>query len=262
MAECATRFDAYLFDLDGTIFIGGQLLPAVGETLTILQKRGKRVMFVTNTTIQTREQCASRLRAMGVDVSDDQIVTAAYTAALYFRDAAPSANVLLIGEEAMAEELDRLGVQQTLVPAEATHVLLGLDRTFTYAKLCDAINALLNGAKLIVANPDPACPVPGGAIPDTGALAKAIEAAAAQRRYAMTGKPSAFYAERVQQMLGIPGERCLVVGDRLETDILLGRNSRMMTALVLTGVTTREDLRQTDIVPDFILPTMAELPID
>ncbi|HBZ81557.1 MAG TPA: haloacid dehalogenase [Brevibacillus sp.] len=251
-------YDAYFFDLDGTIFIGDQLLPGVEEILATLRQKGKKIMFLTNTTVQTREGCRQRLEKLGLAVERHEIMTAAYVAGLYFKQLADheQACVLVVGEPALEQEMAEFHIPQTADAMSATHVLVGMDRAFTYEKLQRAADAVRNGAKLIVANPDSVCPVPGGAIPDTGALARAIETAGGASTWAMTGKPSRFYADQVFLQLDVLPERCLMVGDRLETDILLGINSGMKTALVLTGVTTSAELGHAKIQPDLVLPTM------
>lgn len=183
-------------------------------------------------------------------------MTAAYAAGLYLQEHTEQARVLIVGEPAMEEEIASFHIKQVNDAHEATHVLVGMDRAFTYEKLQQAADAVRNGARLIVANPDPVCPVPGGAIPDTWALARAIETAGGSSVWVMTGKPSRYYADQVFQQLKVLPERCVMVGDRLETDILLGINSGMKTALVMTGVTTSRELANTEMKPDYILPTM------
>ncbi|CAM3368233.1 MULTISPECIES: HAD-IIA family hydrolase [Brevibacillus] len=252
-------FDAYFFDLDGTIFLGDRLLPDVEETLATLRKNQKKVMFLTNTTVQTREDCLLRLSKLGVDVLREEIMTAAYAAALYFQEKASTARVLIVGEPAMEREMMGFPIKLVQDPKVATHVLVGMDRTFTYEKLRQAADAVRGGAQLIVANPDPVCPVQGGAVPDTGSLARAIETASEASVSDVIGKPSPYYAQKVFQLLDVLPKRCLMVGDRLETDILLGKNSGMKTALVLTGVTTKRELEASEIVPDYILPTLGAL---
>jgi phosphoglycolate/pyridoxal phosphate phosphatase family enzyme len=249
-------FDAYFFDLDGTIFLGDRLLPGVEETLAALRKNQKKVMFLTNTTVQTREDCRVRLTKLGLEVELEEIMTAAYAAGLYFQDHANQAKVLIVGEPAFESEMKAFPLKLVKEPQEATHVVVGMDRAFTYEKLRLSADAVRHGARLIVANPDPVCPVPGGAIPDTGSLAKAIEIASDASISDVIGKPSLYYAEKVLQQLDVLPERCLMVGDRLETDILLGINSGMKTALVLTGVTSSRELEDSKITPDYIFSTL------
>ncbi len=254
-----TSFDAFCFDLDGTIFIGEALLPYVHDTILQLREKGKKIMFLTNTSTQTVVDCQRRLQRLGLEVAIDEIVTAPYIAGMYLQEFYPAANVFVIGEKAMQEELDRFGITRTENPLQATHLLVGLDRTFTYEKLYLGMKAAGNGAQFIVTNPDPCCPVPNDVIPDTWALAKGIEAAGGIKIDVIIGKPSAYYAQKVLQKLGIESERCLMIGDRLETDILLGLNSGMKTALVLTGVTSRDALENHTISPDYVFSTMGDL---
>lgn len=252
-------YDAYFFDLDGTVFIGDRLLPGVEKTLAALRENQKKIMFLTNTTVQTRTACQIRLQKLGLEVEKEEIMTAAYAAGLYFLEHMAKARVLIVGEAALEEEVTSFHIKQVYEWQEATHVLVGMDRAFTYEKLLQAADAVRNGAKLIVTNPDPVCPVPGGAIPDTGALARAIETAGGTDVRIITGKPSRYYADKVFQQLDVLPERCLMVGDRLETDILLGKNSGMKTALVLTGVTKIRELDSAEVEPDYILPTLETL---
>ncbi|MBD0379966.1 HAD-IIA family hydrolase [Paenibacillus sedimenti] len=259
MKDLLTSFDAYCFDLDGTIFVGDSLLPGVLSTITELRKSHKKIMFLTNTSTQTRYDCQKRLERMGLFSDVEEIITASYLAGVFFKEHAPDASVLVIGERAMEEELQFFDVSTTVDPLEASHVLVGLDRAFNYEKLHIGMKAVRRGAKLIAANPDPCCPIPGDVIPDTGALLKALEVASQTEVELVIGKPSIFYANQALQRLGIPSGQCLMVGDRLETDILLGMNSGMKTALVLTGIATRDDIEAKSIRPDYVINTLSEL---
>jgi phosphoglycolate/pyridoxal phosphate phosphatase family enzyme len=252
-------FDAYCFDLDGTIFIGDRLLPGVLDTILALRQRGKKVMFLTNTSVHTRQDCQRRLARLELECQVDEIMTATYVSGMYFQEHAPNAVIFMVGEAAMKEELRQFAVRMTENPLEATHVLVGMDRQFTYDKLHGAAKAIRNGAKLIAANPDTCCPVVDDVIPDTGALVKALEAAGQSQLDVVIGKPSAYYAAKSIQQLGLKSERCLMVGDRLETDILLGLNNGMKTALVLTGIASREDIDNMQIYPDYVISTLGEM---
>lgn len=251
-------YDGYFFDLDGTVFIEDRLLPGVKETISLLRKRRKIVRFLSNTTIRTRQQCVSRLQNLGLGVRIDEIVTAAYLSAVYLREISPKPTVFVVGEPALTAELQDLGVATTDRPDDATCVLVGMDMQFDYAKLHKAMKAVRGGAQMVAANPDPYCPVDGDVIPDTGSLVQAIEAASCAKAAAVIGKPSEYYASRVLESTGLKSERCLMIGDRLETDILFGRLHRMHTALVLTGVTTERELEHSTIRPDYVWRTMEQ----
>ncbi|MBP1991028.1 HAD-IIA family hydrolase [Paenibacillus eucommiae] len=260
------NFDGYFFDLDGTILLGDSLLPGVPETLAALRNQRKKILFLSNTTTRTRKECQTRLQKLGLESHLEEIVTAAYAAAVYLREGklegkpnVRDTRVFVIGEPAMLSELEEQGVEHTEDPLEATHVLVGMDMHFNYSKLHQAMKAVRNGAAMIAANPDPYCPVDGDLIPDTWAMVKAIEATSGKKPLAVIGKPSKYYGAKALESGGLPSDRCLMVGDRLETDILFGSVNGFSTALVLTGVTSEEDIGQSPVQPDFVWTSMEEL---
>lgn len=252
-------FEAYCFDLDGTIYVGNQLLPGVRETIDLLRKNEKKIMFITNAPTNTREDCKQLLCSLGVSVELEEIITASSLSAVYFLENFPDSLIYVVGEKAIAAEFSHFPLNITSNPLEATHVLVGLDRSFTYEKLNMAMNAVRNGAKLIVTNPDPACPVPGGYIADTLSIAKAIEVAAGKSIDLVIGKPSSYYINKLQEKLKIPSDQCLIIGDRLETDILMGKTNNIRTCLVLTGASSKKDIEKLGIFPDYIVENLQHL---
>ncbi|UQZ36816.1 haloacid dehalogenase [Paenibacillus sp. PK3_47] len=252
-------YEAYCFDLDGTVFIGDQLLPGVQETLMELRARGKKILFLTNSSVHTRQDCQKRLAGMGLLCQEEEILTALYVSGMYFARQLPEAILYLVGEEVMSWQMKLCGVPTTEIPEAATHVLIGMDRGFNYEKLRLGMNAARSGASLVAVNPDPVCPVPGGYIPDTWSIVKALETAAGKQSAMIIGKPSLDYAEEALRKLNIDPELCLMVGDRLETDILMGSRSGMHTALVLTGVSRREDILAQGIEPHYVLDSLADI---
>lgn len=252
-------YEAYCFDLDGTVFIGDRLLPGVEETVLELRRRGKKILFLTNSAVHTRLDCRSRLASMGLLCEEEEILTALYVSGMYFARQEPEARLYLVGEAVMHRQMELCGVAVTDRPEEATHVLIGMDRAFTYEKLRLGMNAARSGAVLVAVNPDPACPVPGGYIPDTWSIVKALETAAGLKSELVMGKPSLYYAREALRKLKLAPEQCLMVGDRLETDILMGQGSGMHTALVLTGVSTRKDMEALKIQPHYVLNGLMEI---
>lgn len=252
-------YEAYCFDLDGTVLIGDQLLAGVGETIAELRRRGRRILFLTNSSVHTPRDCRRRLEYMGLACREEEILTALYVSGSYFAREEPEARVYLVGEAVMRRQMEESGVGVTEDPEAATHVLVGMDRDFNYGKLVLGMRAARGGARLVAVNPDPACPVPGGYIPDTWAIVKALETAAGTQAELIIGKPSPYYAQEALRLLACPPEQCLMVGDRLETDILMGNSSGMQTALVLTGVSTRADIARQQIVPGYVLNSLADL---
>lgn len=247
------QYDVFCFDLDGTIYLGDEVLPGALELLSLLKAHQKRVLFISNTSTQTREECQSRLRQLGIHCRNDQIVTSAFLASMYLLEECQEATIFLIGEESIQSELERNGLSITSKPTDATHVVVGLDRAFTYQKLNDAVHAVRNGAKLVVTNPDPICPIPGDFFVDTYAIAKAIEEGAEQPIDVMIGKPSLYYGQHILSKTGVQAERCLIVGDRLETDIMLGSMNHMDTCLVLTGAATKDQAEAFPVNPHYVL---------
>lgn len=252
-------FEAYCFDLDGTIYVGNQLLPGVEAVINFIRKKQKKLLFLTNAPTKTKVDCLRLLQSFGIDAELEEVMTASSLAAIYFSEICPEARVYVVGEQAIINECKHLSIMMTEKPFEATHVLVGLDRSFSYIKLNEAMNAIRNGAKLIVTNPDPVCPVPGGFIADTLSIAKSIEVASGQAIHQIIGKPSDYCVEKMKRKLLVQSRQCLIIGDRLETDILMGKHHDFPTCLVLTGASGREDIRRTNIEPDYIINNLQSL---
>lgn len=180
-------------------------------------------------------------------------MTAPYLAATYFAQKELDVSVFVIGEEAIFEELEHFGINTTDHPLQATHVLVGLDQEFTYHDLNRAMEAVRYSKNLIITNPDPVCPVPGGFMPDTMSIAKAIEVASEQQIDQVLGKPDPIYGNKMLEILDVPPQKILVIGDRLETDIHLGVTNGFKTCLVLTGISTEEDVQRSSVTPDYII---------
>lgn len=252
------QFDAYCFDLDGTIYVGDRLLPGVKEVIETLRAHDKRVLFITNAPTKTRKHCQLVLAQLGIEAPLCDIMTASYVAACYFRDIEPEGRVFLVGEAPLREECEAQNVSLTTNPKEATHVLVGLDRKFTYTTLNEAMEAVRGGAHLVATNPDVACPVETGFIADTYALASAIATASEVEVAQVVGKPSSYYVTHLRAMLG-ENSRAIIIGDRLETDIAMGLQHDIPTCLVLTGASQRQDIIRTNIQPTYIIETMHQL---
>lgn len=248
-----SQYDVFCFDLDGTIYMGNERLPGALELIQYLESKQKQILYISNTSTQTKQDCHKRLNELGISCELDQILTSVSVAASYFVEECTDPVIFTIGERAIQTEFDSYGLKQTVKSEEASHVLVGLDRCFTYEKLNDAVHAVKNGAKLIVTNPDPVCPIPGGFFVDTFAIAKAIEAGAETMIDRIIGKPSIYYGEQLLKQANTTAERCLIIGDRLETDILLGHVNAMDTCLVLTGAANRQQVEETTLKPNVTL---------
>jgi len=238
-------YDAYLFDLDGTIYLGDELLPGAERTIRTLRERGKVVRFLSNNPTKSPCQYAEKLTRMGIPASVDEITTSIVTTLWWLRTYHPDAVLFPISEEPLRQALVEAGFELSDDPERIDIVIASYDRTFTYSKLQIAFDALwyYKRAILIQTNPDRYCPFPGGhGEPDAAALTAAIEACTGLRCQASMGKPSPLMLQASLTGLGIPYDRCLMTGDRLGTDIRMALDAGVGAALVFTGETRREDV--------------------
>ncbi len=252
----------YIFDLDGTVYLEDKLIEGAKEAIAELQNRGDRVVYLTNKSIATRMQYVEKLQKLGIPAELNQVINSNYMTAKYLQ-ARLNANeaVLVIGEQPLIEELTEMGIQITEDEKEAHYVVVGWDRHFTYEKINKAYQAWLNKAKIIATNPDRTCPVEGGEIPDCGAMIGALEGATGQPIDSITGKPSRIMAEFVvTDVLMMDPSDCYMIGDRLETDIKMGNEFGLKSVLVLTGITTRDMLKNTLFSPAYVVDSIKHVP--
>ena len=173
---------------------------------------------------------------------------------------APGARVFVLGEPPLLDEMRQAGLQLAENPAQIDYVVAAFDRTFDYHKWNIAFQAIkFHGAHFVATNPDRTCPVEGGEVPDCAGIIAALEATTGKPVELIAGKPSPMMIQAASALLGLPVEQCLVVGDRLETDILMGREAGARTAVVLTGVTRREHLATSPVQPDYVLQNIGGL---
>jgi HAD superfamily hydrolase (TIGR01450 family) len=258
----ATLFDAYAFDLDGTVYLGDAPLPGAIDTIRRIRQAGRPVVFVTNNPLHSAEDYAMKLRGLGVEATSSDVVTATDALVSYLRSACHQARLLVLGEPLLLDTLSAAGFWLTQDPAAADVVVVAFDRTFDYAKLLAAYRAVrLRGARLVATNPDPYCPTPDGGLPDCAAMLAAVQACTGAVADAVVGKPSRHMAAAVLDRLGVAAAGAAVVGDRLSTDIVMARSAGMAGVLVLTGATTRADIAvaEASVMPDYVIQTMPEL---
>ncbi|HEU5101237.1 MAG TPA: HAD-IIA family hydrolase [Roseiflexaceae bacterium] len=246
-------YDAYIFDQDGTIYLGEQPLPGAAETIAALRSAGKRTIFLSNNPTKTREQYAAKLSHMGIVTPVDDIVNSSFVLVQWLLRVAPDATLFVVGEEPLIGDLRAAGFRFSERAGEIDFVVASFDRTFVYHKLQVAFDAIRAGARLIATNPDRYCPVPGGGEPDCAAIIAAIEACTGARCDPIVGKPSPIMVATITNMLRLPPGRCIMVGDRLETDIQMGIDAGMATCLVLTGDATRAKLAASGLTPTLVL---------
>lgn len=252
------KYQGYIFDLDGTIYLSNRLLAKADQVIEFLEALGKKVIFLSNKPIESRANYADKLNKMGINVTIDNIINSSLVTALCIQQEKPGAVVYVIGEPPLVHELEAAGFTVTKDPLKAEFLVAAFDRTFHYNKLNDAMIALRNGARYFATNPDKTCPIDGGEIPDCAGMMGAIEGVTGKRPELICGKPSPQMLAAALKQLQLSADQCLMVGDRLETDIQMGINLKIDTALVLTGITTLESLEQSSIKPTYVLKSVAD----
>ena len=252
-------YRGYVFDLDGTVYLGDALLPGAKRTIETVRQAGCRLAFVSNKPVATRQSYADKLTRLGLPTSLEEIVNSSQVLIAYLQKRAPGARVFPIGEQVLIDELAAAGFLLTEKPAKIEYVIASFDRTFVYHKLQVAFDAIRAGAHLIATNADAYCPVPGGGEPDAAAIIAAIEACTGCKNEFVAGKPSSLMARTAMSILGTDPRDSIMVGDRVETDTLMGQRAGMATALPLTGATTLKKLERSQIQPDYVLERLDQL---
>src|SRR6266702_7255236 len=211
-------YRGWLFDLDGTVYLGGHLIAGAGEAIRALRAAGRRVAFLSNKPLQTRADYAAKLTRLGVPAAPADVINSSLVLARHLATLDPGAPVFVIGEPPLVSELAAHGFE-----VRADHrvrwVVIAFDRTFDYAKLNTALQAVRQGARLIATNPDRTCPTEDGEIPDCVGMTAAVEAVTDQTVEIVVGKPSPIILEAALERLGVEARECVIVGDRLETEI-------------------------------------------
>jgi len=252
-------YDAYIFDLDGTVYLGEALLPSAAEAIAGLRAAGCRTVFLSNNPTHSREAYATRLTGLGLPTTATDVVNSSFVMVEFLRRVMPEARLFVAGEESLSRELLAAGFTLTEDAGRVQAVIASFDRTFSYHKLQVGFDALRAGARFFATNADRFCPVPGGGQPDAAAIIAAYEACSGRTVEAVVGKPSKYMATAILELLGMSPERCLMIGDRLETDVLLGLNAGMDAALTLTGATGADEAAGSPIQPTYIIGRLADL---
>jgi NagD protein len=257
------RFGGYVFDLDGTLYLGDYLLPGAAETVASIRDGGARVAFLTNKPLETPAAYADKLTDLGIHATAREVVSSTDALLRYLERHARGARILPITEPLLVGLLHDHDFATldpaTADPTTADVLVVSWDRTFDYQKLTAAFRAVRAGARIVATNPDPFCPMPDGDLPDCGAILAAIETATGVRAEAIVGKPSPHMAEALLDRLALPPDDTILVGDRLMTDVLMAREAGMASALVLTGATGPEALDGAGVIPDYVLGGVAEV---
>jgi len=252
-------FKGFIFDLDGTVYRSDKLIPNADRVIRLLRERGRKVVFISNKPLQTREDYAEKLTRFGIPTGPNEVINSTLVMINYLKKNASHARIFVVGEAPFIEELKKAGFLITEEPKEIDYVVVAFDRTFDYRKLNIAFQAIKLGAHFIATNPDRTCPVEGGEIPDCAGMIAAIEAVTGKKVEVIVGKPSPVMIQAALDVMGLKPEDCILIGDRLETDIKMGKEAGIATGIVLTGVTDEKTLKETSIPPDFVFQSIADV---
>ncbi len=268
--------DGFVFDLDGTVYLGEAALLGSVEGITRLRNQGKKVLYVSNKPLEPREKYAAKLTRLGIPTAPDDVITSAYVLGHHLASHEPQLRLYVIGEESLRQELRGHGLtvlneftdqdpHEVIDPAGIDAVVVAFDRTLDYRKLNTAYQALIKGARFFATNADKMCPMPSvdgspAGIPDAGGTIAALEHMTGRKLELLAGKPSTLTMQVAIDKLGLPADRIMMTGDRLETDILMGQLAGMLTTVTLTGVATRADVAKMDRQPDFVVTNLGEIP--
>ncbi len=249
---------AFICDMDGVIYHGNRLLEGVREFVEWLQREKKNFIFLTNSSERSPRELRQKLLRLGLDVEESHFYTSALATADFLSRQMPGAGVYPIGESGLLNALYDAGL--TLNDVDPDYVVMGESESFGYEKIERAVHFILTkGAKLVATNPDLTGPAEHGLVPACGALVAPIEMASGKKAY-FVGKPNPLMMRHAMARLQSRREETVIVGDRMDTDIVAGVESGIETVLVLSGVTKREDLGKFAYWPGYVLPGVGVIP--
>ena len=265
--------EGFILDLDGTVYLGDQLLPGSREFFRWMTERGKRYVVLTNNSSRDGDHYRAKLEGMGLPVEAGQVVTSGQVTAQWMARRHPGAIYHILGTGHLVDEfrraglrvmedLDREGVDEgaEALKAEADHiVILGFDTTLTYARLERACLLIRAGAPYFATHPDDVCPTPRGLIPDCGAITALVETATGRKPQRVFGKPGPEMVDAALERLDLLADRVAMVGDRLYTDMRMARDNGLLAVLVLSGETDRGMLKASDLEPDLVVEDLGDL---
>ena len=246
----------FISDMDGVIYHGNHILPGVLEFINWLQHENKKFLFLTNSSERTPLELQKKLERMGLDVDESHFYTSAMATASFLSNQCPRGSAYVIGDSGLTKALYDAGFSMNEVNPD--YVVVGETRTYNYEKIEHAIRLVIKGAKLIGTNPDLTGPTESGIAPATRALISPIELSTGKQAYYI-GKPNPLIMRNALKKLGCGLEEAVIIGDRMDTDIIAGIESEIDTILVLSGVTTRDEVGKFPYKPNYILDGVGDI---
>ena len=247
----------FICDMDGVIYHGNLLLPGVREFVDWLERNGKEYLFLTNSSERSPKELKQKLHRLGLDVGEEHFYTSALATASYLKNQCPGGSAYVIGEAGLVGALYDAGFSMNDVNPD--YVVIGEARAYSLDTLTKATNLVLAGAKLIGANSDTCGPTDEGIAPACRALIAPVEIATGKQAY-FCGKPNPLMMRTGLRMLGCHSGEAVMIGDRMDTDVISGMESGMATVLVLSGVSTRATLDEFAYRPSVVLDGVGDIP--
>jgi NagD protein len=246
----------YLIDMDGVLYRGSEMIRGADRFIAELRRRDIPFRFLTNNSQRTRRDVVAKLARMGIDVEDRHVYTCAMATASFLERQKPGGTAFVIGEGGLLTALHQHGY--AVVDHDPDYVVVGEGRTFNLELVEAAVRMILRGARLVATNLDPNCPTKDGLRPGCGAMTAMLETATGARAFSV-GKPSPYMMRAARKELGLSTDETTMIGDTMSTDILGGAQLGFHTVLVLSGGTTRDDLRNYAYAPELVVESVAEL---
>ncbi|MBN1984558.1 MAG: HAD family hydrolase [Chitinivibrionales bacterium] len=244
-------------DMDGVIYRGKNLIPGADRFVATLQQKKIKFLFLTNNSQQTTLDLKLSLEKKGIkNLREENFITSAMATAMFLKSQKPAGKVYVIGGGGLINELYNAGF--SVSESDPDYVVVGKTTTFTFETIKKAVTLIRNGAKFIGTNPDVIDPVEDGVEPACGTILSAIQTASGRKPY-VVGKPNALMMTLATRKLGVHADDTVMIGDRMDTDIVGGLEAGMTTCLVLSGVTCRDDLNRFPYKPDYIFDSVAAI---
>ena len=248
--------EGFICDMDGVIYHGNKLLPGVKEFVSWLKKENKKFLFLTNSSERSPKELKEKLKFLGIEVDVKCFYTSALATAMFLESQKPQGSAYIIGEAGLINALYDVGYTTNNVNPD--YVVMGESRSYSYERIEKAVNLVLNGAKLIGTNPDLTGPIENGIAPATKALIAPIELATGKSAY-FIGKPNPLMMRNALKILNVQREDAIIIGDRMDTDIIAGIESEIDTVLVLSGISDTNTLKMFPYQPHFVLNGVGDI---
>ncbi len=256
LIELLKNIKCFMLDMDGTFYLGNHLLPGALEFMAYLGKNNLDYLFLTNNSSKSRDIYSEKIMQLGFNVDKSKIFTSGEATTIYLKKHTKFKKIYLVGTEALESEFIQAGYYLDTNKPEA--VVLGFDTSLTYEKIWKACDFIRNGLPYFATHPDFNCPTESGFMPDIGSFIALIEASTGRKPDVVIGKPNHHIVDAVVDKTGYQLTEIAMVGDRLYTDIALGK-AGLKTILVLSGETNLEDIKTSEFKPDIIVNDLADL---